>query len=280
MLRKITALILTAVLLLAAAVPALAATDAEISAVKDFKFFHFEKGIGRGLCPVYTAPDADAFRIDGAQCQTNADMSVAGVDAAGWLLVRYTTNDGAERIGWIPPEYAKAFQMDGFDYVRENLNSRVVCTAQEDLAVTDDLMGASTFATIPAGETYAILATYTYENDWWYVEFTLNGQTARGLIDRESTVIPTDEGTYDVHSPAQSPLGTVRTGWVTVLEDATLVRRDADPEAEMTGRVNAGAEYACYAEKTGTTGSPWYYIYIYDQNAWGWIAGQRVSVKE
>ena len=109
---------------------------------------------------------------------------------------------------------------------------------------------------------------------------TVNGQTARGLIDRESTVIPTDEGTYDVRSPAQSPLGTMRTGWVTVLEDATLVRRDADPEAEMTGRVNAGAEYACYAEKTGTTDSPWYYIYIYDQNAWGWIAGQRVSVKE
>ena len=155
MLRKITALILTAVLLLAAAVPALAATDAEISAVKDFKFFHFENGIGRGLCPVYTAPDADAFRIDGAQCQTNADMSVAGVDAAGWLLVRYTTNDGAERIGWIPPEYAKAFKMDGLDYVRESLTGRVACTAQADLAVTDDLMGASTFATIPAGETYA-----------------------------------------------------------------------------------------------------------------------------
>ena len=54
--------------------------------VPEFKFYHCKEGIGRGVCPVYTAPSADAFRVsEKASIATDYDMYEGGYDA-GWLM--------------------------------------------------------------------------------------------------------------------------------------------------------------------------------------------------
>lgn len=43
------------------------------------------------------------------------------------------------------------------------------------------------FAEIEAGESIRILAKYTYHGDLWYIECTVDGQPARGFIDRQTS---------------------------------------------------------------------------------------------
>ena len=296
--KRMTALLMTAALLLASTA-ALAVNTTDIYGVKDFKFHHYSYGIGYGGCPVYTAPSKNAYRVGNATCSTNSDMYIAGVGYGGWLLVRYETNNGGVRVGYIPPEYIQGFRFDKLNYVEEINRSRVPCVAQANIPITDNpLSSYSSFGTIYAGQTYYILATYTYYGNWWYVECTVNGQPARGFIDRNWTVISQGNGggsqgnanpyypsnpsggsaSADPRYPAVSPLGTPQLGTVTIMADGTMVRQNADPNTQMVGRVNNYEVYPYYECKTGTTGNPWYYIYIYSQNAWGWVAGGRLRV--
>ena len=85
MIRKIVCILL-AVMLAAAALPALAATPTNGSSsynynVIDFKFHHYPNGIGYGNCPVYTAPSTSAYRTANgkASIDTNHDMWIGGV---------------------------------------------------------------------------------------------------------------------------------------------------------------------------------------------------------
>ena len=148
--------------------------------VKDFLFTPMNDGIGCGDCPVYTAPSLNAFRANNgkALCSTDKPMYIAGFNAEGWLLVRYDTNKGATRVGYIPPSYLKNFHSSkkiSFAYVP--------ASAPSTLYVTDNpLDNYSAFAVLDPGETYYILASYTYYGNWWYIECTVDGQVARGFI--------------------------------------------------------------------------------------------------
>ena len=89
--------------------------DAELSEqlnnLPPFKFEKHKDGIGYGVCPVYTAPSTESYRCaEGkAACDTNSKMDDAGY-VSGWLLVRYETNSGNYRVGYIPPKYVRDYK--------------------------------------------------------------------------------------------------------------------------------------------------------------------------
>jgi len=157
----------------------------ELAEVKSFKFEHKKTGIGRGTCPVYTAPYTNAYRCANgkASCDTNSYVDVGGFSEQGWLLVRYTTNSGSTRTGWIPPKYVKDFytvMTPHFSYVQQ--------FAPDQLYVTDNCLDphdeSSYFAVLDAGEEFYVIGRYNYyEYDLWYIEFTVDGKPARGFIE-------------------------------------------------------------------------------------------------
>lgn len=185
--RKGLCLLLSVVLLTAFAFSASAGTSISGNKSADteipkFLFVNFKDGIGCGLCPVYTAPSLDAYRCnDGkAECATDSALYVGGFNAEGWLMIRYGTNNGSTRVGYIPPSYVK-----GFKYWKKLDFSYVEKTADATLYVTDNpLDNYSAFATLDTGETYYILADYTYHGNWWYIECTVDGMIARGFIEK------------------------------------------------------------------------------------------------
>ena len=154
--------------------------SSSIAGVKDFLFSEMKDGIGCGDCPVYTAPSMNAYRANNgkALCSTDSPMFIAGFNAERWLLVRYSTNNGATRVGYIPPSYVR-----GFKSTKSISFAYVPATAATTLYVTDNpLDNYSAFAELEPGETYYILASYTYHGNWWYIECTVDGQVARGFI--------------------------------------------------------------------------------------------------
>ena len=150
------------------------------SEIPEFLFINMKDGIGCGLCPVYTAPSVDAYRCNNgkAECATDYPLYIGGFNDEGWLMVRYETNKGAVRVGYIPPKYVKNFS----HWARLKF-SYVATVASSTLEVTDNPMdNYSAFATLDAGETYYILGDYNYHGDWWYIECTVDGLVARGFI--------------------------------------------------------------------------------------------------
>ena len=192
--KKTVALVL-AVLLVLSSLPALAAKSVNggssssyvsdsLSGVKPFKFEHKKNGIGRGVCPVYSAPYKDAYRCNNgkAKVDTNSYIDLGGYSDQGWLLVRYSTNNGGTRVGWLPPKYikdVKTSMVPHFSYIPQ--------TAPAEIYVTDNNLEpydqSGYFAQLSEGETFYILGKYNYyQYDLWYIEFTVDGQTARGFI--------------------------------------------------------------------------------------------------
>ena len=159
----------------------------ERATVTPFKFEHMKHGIGKGVCPVYTAPYEGAYRAANgkASVDTNSNLDVGGYSAQGWLLVRYSTNNGGTRVGWIPPKYIKGVvtaMAPHFFHIEQ--------TAEEDLQVSDNNLSpydpSSIIGTIAAGETYYIVGRYNYYNyDLWYVEFYIDEEIAWGFIEVE-----------------------------------------------------------------------------------------------
>lgn len=266
-----------------------------LRSVPDFKFKNHENGIGYGNCPVYTAPSEYAYRCaDGkASCYTDAYMSEAGFDITGWLLVRYQTNNGGTRVGYIPPKYVKGFKsvMSGcqhFEYIP--------VIAADTICVTDNpLLPGSAFATLDQGETFYILAKYTYYGNWWYIECTVDGQMARGFIDRgttsfylgdssSSTSYQSPINQQSLGNPTTSPLGTSQIGEVLVGYGSTgsrkIVRERPDPNSRQVTVVYPGQRYPCYAEQQGSTGKTWYYIWVETDSAWAWISSGYVTFFE
>lgn len=155
-----------------------------LSSVSPFKFEHVKKGIGCGNCPVYTAPYTNAYRAANgkASVDTNHNIDVGGFNSQGWLLVRYSTNNGSTRVGWIPPKYVKGVKTPmtpHFTYIQ--------CTAPDTLYVSDNNLEpgdtTSWFAVLEPGETFYVVGRYNYYDiEQWYIEFDLDGQPARGFI--------------------------------------------------------------------------------------------------
>ena len=271
---------LLALMLLAPALPALAATSnsTPLYNVIDFRFHHYPNGIGYGNCPVYTAPSTSAYRgANGkASVDTNHDMWVGGFETgSGWLMVRYDINGGTARVGYIPPEYIRGFKTDidklKFSYIEQK--------ASGSIKITDNPLNSNTFfATLSPGETYYILGQYTYYGNWWYIECYVDGQVARGFIDRggsqsaSNSVKPNQTSTSTQYEPEFGPQGQSKIGRVRVQGESKSVRKNAGEEYDRVAKVSYPENFPCYDKKIGTSGRWWYLIWVNSYNTWGWIS--------
>lgn len=180
--KKAILFLVAAVMILMTAACALA--DGSLYDVKPFKFQHMEDGLYRGVCPVYSAPYKDAYRANNGRASVSTDGTLVDIGgfSNGWLLVRYETNNGAYRVGWIPPKYVKGIRTSmtpHFSYIRQ--------TADEEIDVSDNnkepFNTSSYFAQLEPGDVYYILGKYNYKvAEQWYIEFEWEGCTARGFI--------------------------------------------------------------------------------------------------
>ena len=251
--------------------------EQELIRLPAFKFWNHDKnGIGYGNCPVYTAPSKKAYRgADGkASCYTNAEMSEAGY-YSGWLLVRYETNNGAYRVGYIPPEYVKGFKSK---MGTRKFTHRISAKAERTIYVTDDPMNSgSYFAKLKAGTAFQVLAKYTYYGNWWYIQCRVNGKVARGFIDRSSSVFSVGGKIVDPNAiPDRSSIGTSCMGYVKIVNESSgqrvFVRKAANPNSNQVTVAYPGKKYPYYAKKTGSTGKDWYLIWVDADSAWGWVS--------
>ena len=158
--------------------------QSQLRSLPPFKFEKHKDGIGFGPCPVYTAPSTDSYRCANgkATCDTNSKMDDGGF-VSGWLLVRYETNKGDYRVGYIPPKYVKGYTSKMYPHF-----GYIPAVAEGTIYVTDNPMTHGTsFAELSAGETFHILSKYDYYKkdglEWWYIECDVDGQTARGFIE-------------------------------------------------------------------------------------------------
>ena len=156
----------------------------KLNSLPPFKFENHKNGIGYGNCPVYSAPSEDAYRAANgkASCSTNTKMADAGF-VSGWLLVRYETNNGNYRVGYIPPKYVRGFKSSMYPHF-----DQIPAVADDDIYVTDNPMShIGSFAKLDYGESFYIISKYDYYKkdgyEWWYIQCTVDGKPACGFIE-------------------------------------------------------------------------------------------------
>ena len=262
--------------------------------VQSFKFQRHKDGIGLGRVPVYTAPSGDALRLDNghAACDTGADMYEGGYTPDGWLLVRYAGR-AATHVGYVPPKYtSKAGFKSSMTQKRFDSLSAV---AAEAIPVTDNpLKQDSSFGTLEAGDSFRILAKYTYNGSWWYIEFTAEGQPARGFIDRTASFFRPGE---DVEGgaeqealnletlgiPDHSPDGAEQAGEIlingTEKDERKRVHKDSALDSKWISVVYPTRRYPCYGTRTDGQRT-FYYIFVEEDSAWGWVASDYCTFTE
>ena len=259
-------------------------TVAMLLQVLDFKFFVREDGIGKGNCPVYTAPSEKSLRLadGGAYCNAGDEIAAAGYVEDQWLLVRYEIKDKKVRVGYIPPKYTKSLKADvsriWFDAVPVQLD--------EDIDITDNPRTNSTpYGTLPKGTEITVLAKYTYTGNWWYVEAELDGKLTRGFIDRSRAALVVDgtvyHGNEELGFPVFSSENTEQIGMITVSgngDNAMIVRKRPDRNTAMVARVYGGESFPCYAAETGANGRIWYLIWV--DGVWGWFSSASSTLAE
>ena len=252
-------------------------------------FQHKKAGLKLGDLPVFTAPSQKALRMakGRAKIDTDREVYVGGKTADGWLLVRYDPGNGTIRTGYIPPQYVRKVKASKLNYFVD-----IPVVAGSMINVTDDPIGGRNFFyTLQQGESFEILAKYTYNGTWWYIECTVDGKRARGFIDRQgSKILP---GSYvednlnqepvtleNLGSPSISPYGQSKVGDIVIAgsdkSSRKLVYKDASKKSTQTTVVYPTCTYAYYETKTGTNGHLWYYIYVEEDSIWGWVDSEYV----
>lgn len=285
----ITALMIYCVTALASGASAQGITFAEwkdrLLNVQSFKFQHHKDGIGLDKLPVFTGPSGESLRLDNghAAVDTNQNIYEGGYTEDGWLLVRYEGKAGTH-VGYIPPKYTKA---KGFKSgMGQKKFDRLSAVATDTIEVTDNPLKAGTsFWTLNAGDSFQLLAKYTYNGNWWYIEFTADGQMSRGFIDRTASYFrPGDdvEGAADMEGmnlaslgmPDKSPADTEQIGEIkingTEKDERKRVHKDSNLDSKWISVVYPTRTYPCYGTKE-TKQRTFYYIFVEEDSAWGWV---------
>ena len=175
--------------------------------VPELVFRHCEQGIGYGLCPVYTGPSEDAFRMaNGRACvATDYEMWEGGYDLFGWLLVYFEANDGTMNVGYIPPDYVRGFESgmpyNEFDYVPVVAEKRIQIT-------NNPMQGRSYFAVLDPGDEFFVIGQYNVYGNWWYIECWVDNRYTRGFIEKDNSAFSLT-GTEDASAPVPEvdPIG-------------------------------------------------------------------------
>ena len=132
--------------------------------------------------PVYSAPTTASWRgANGrASISTNGRVYAYGQEN-NWLMVMYETNASANavRVGWIDLSKVKGNAALPGAVSFGNIPMQLTMTVN----VTDDPIAETAMTTLPAGTQVTWLSTfYSSTHMWDYIEFSLNGQRARGFV--------------------------------------------------------------------------------------------------
>lgn len=255
-------------------------------------FIQHKKGIGLGDCPVYTAPSRQALRFANNRqaVDTEKELYEAGKTEDGWLLVRYDPGNGKIRTGYIPPDKVSGFKSSfsltvKFDYIP--------VIAANEIEVTDDpITGKNIFVTITEGESFILLAKYTYNGNWWYIECTIDGKTARGFVDRDvASFYPGNDvadnlsqepvSLNNIGFPSVSPMNSKQIGEIVINgkegDTRKNAHKDADADSDKLTVVYPARIYPYYAMRSDSEGNKWFYIFVEEDTIWGWVNGNLVT---
>ena len=290
-------LTLAVILCLSAASAAYAssADEAVLDRIRTLPAFNFrvhENGLGiAALLPVYTAPSESAFRAGNGEASVNLTEKISESNYVdGWLLIRYQTEKGPFRVGYIQQKYLMDFKSTMPDVQFE----RIPLIAADTIYITDDPnYGSSYFGQLNPGDLFYALAKFTVTGNWWYIECTVNGQTARGFIDRNSAPFflaerSGEEDVAEVYTlanlgyPSVSERGTTRIGQFKLKPgERKPVRQDPDPKATQLTSAYPDRTYICYdIGKAEGSGHIWYYIWCEEDSKWGWISSSNGTLAE
>ena len=130
---------------------------------------------------VYSAPSKQSYRgksKSGSKAKVSTKGTVWYAGYVGkWLLIKYGTNDGTDRVGYIRTENVR--DLPSGDVLNFQGVSVMVIS---DAEFTDDPSGtAKPLRTIKVGETVEYLGYY---GSLAYIETAVDGKTARGFVDR------------------------------------------------------------------------------------------------
>ena len=85
-------------------------------------------------------------------------------------------------------------------------------------------------------------------------------------------------------NPWKSPLGTEQVGEILVTAGKNgsrkILRSEPDPDSNQVTVVYPGNRYPCYAVRLGSTRKPWYYVWVKEDYAWGWISSGFATLSE
>ena len=145
-------------------------------------FTYVELKAGQSL-PVYSAPAANSWRgANGKASVSTSGRVYAYGQENNWLMVMYETNasSNAVRVGWVDLSKVNKSKatLPGtvtFANIKMSLNAAV--------SVTDDPVGLTSMTVLSPGTKVTWLSTfYSGSHIWDYIEFSLNGQRARGFV--------------------------------------------------------------------------------------------------
>lgn len=142
---------------------------------------HFEEMILDSERPlkVYTGPSERYVRgANGrASVSTNDVIYVAGWDG-DWLLVKYWTNSGRARVGYVH----KSGLTCEVDAPRFAFEPREVVVAEKCTFTDDPEFNSSILGDLKAGRKVTLLAVYRRNGQWAYIETKVNGRPVRGFV--------------------------------------------------------------------------------------------------
>ena len=131
---------------------------------------------------VYSAPSASSWRGANGRASISTNGRVyAYAKENNWLMVMYETNASvnAVRVGWVDLGKVQG-SVPALDYVSFD---RVPVRLDQAAQVTDDPVGLTPMTTLNAGTQVTWLGSfYSRSHLWDYIEFSLNGQQARGFV--------------------------------------------------------------------------------------------------
>lgn len=129
---------------------------------------------------VYSAPSTKAWRgaKSKAAVSTNGPVWAAGW-VKNWLLIYYETSKGSVRVGYIKdssiPENLSVQMQLVFAGTDAVITKK--CTLTDDIA-----RAAAEIVTLKKGAKVTYLAPYYGDEDWAYIETTVNKKTVRGFV--------------------------------------------------------------------------------------------------
>jgi len=184
--KKISALLLTILLLVVMIIPAQALTS-----LNDHATARISKAYA-----VYSGPGEHYYRANNGKALVNTSGAVyaLGYDN-GWMLMLYEANHANQfRVGYI-----KCASIKGTLPTLNQLNwDWTRATVQATVNLTDDpALTGNPLTTLRGGDTVSYLTTMFNNTGWDYVETTINGQTARGFIPSGYLDIPTENDVLD-----------------------------------------------------------------------------------